>query len=537
MTKPPLNTTLRLLRQTENDAAVPVLLAGLDARDPHVQQESLRALLDRRSVVGQREIVRRLHRLPAQWKPLLEERRSRLESALRDALLGEEEQARHNAYYAVVWLRQYDLLPVLLTMLESQQCPEPEQVGQTLLHLALRLDGDLHGIRNYKDRRDPTRLRDFVLGALEKSVMRWPQHHRDEVLESFLILAPRDHVLLKRILGDPFHPCYLKLLEFLGQSKREPILRLLLSFLEDPTAPSSALQTLARRTDLEFLQYLLSKIGYQPSKIAAANLRRIERIAWADPKLGVLDRLQEAHQYSAVQMLVHSRVPRSQVFEALKHLVRHGAPAGRRAAVQALADFPGAEANQLILQALHDPDPQVQAAAVSQLRRRNIPGALSLLVEALDSPHSLVRHAAAEALPEFRFSRYLASFDTLDDVSRESTGRMVVKVDTNALIQLREEMQAPARSRRLRAVEMAVAMGVVPEVQNTLISLLEDDDHLVRVEAVEALFYGEGAEVDEALHRALNDPSVLVQDAARGVLQRRQHSGQTAQFDQGNFQI
>ena len=537
MTKPPLDTTLRLLRQTENDAAVPVLLAGLDARDPGVQQESLRALLERRSVAGQREIVRRLHRLPAQWKPLLEERRSRLESALRDALLGGEEQARHNAYYAVVWLRQYDLLPVLLTLLESPQCPEPERVGQTLLHLAMRLDGDLHGMRNYKDRRDPTRLRHFVLAALEKSVQRWPQHHRDEVIESFLILAPRDHVLLKRILSDPFHPCYLKVLEFLAQSKRDPILRLLLSFLEDPTAPSSALQTLARRTDPEFLQYLLSKIGHRPSKTAEANLRRIERIAWSDPKLGVLDRLQEAHQYSAVQMLTHSRTPRSHVFEALKHLACHGKPAGRRAAVQALGEFPGAEANQLILQALKDSDPQVQAAAVSQVRQRNIPGALAILVEALDSPHALVRRAAAESLPEFRFSRYLGSFDTLDDVSRESTGRMVVKVDPNALVQLREEMQARARSRRLRAVEMAVAMGVVSQVQNTLLALLDDDDHLVRVEAVEALFYGEGEEVEQALHRALHDPSVLVQDAARGVLQRRHREGRSAQFDQGNFQI
>ncbi len=537
MMQPPWKTTFHVLRQTENDAAVPVLLAGLDARDPQVQQESLRALLDRRSVTGQREIVRRLHRLPAQWKPLLEQRRARLESALRDALLGEEEQSRHNAYYAVVWLRQYDLLPVLLTLLESPQCPEPDRVGQTLLHLAGRLDSDLHGMRNYKDRRDPFRLRHFVLGALEKSLQRWPQHQRDEVIESFLILAPRDHVLLRRILSDPFHPCYLKVLEFLTHSKREPILRLLLSFLENPTAPSAALQTLARRTDPEFLQYLLSKIGYQPSKAAAANLRRIERIAWADPQQGVLDQLSEAHQYSAVQMLIRSRVPRQQVFRALKHLLQHGHPAGRRAAVQALAEFSGAEANQLVLQALQDPDPQVQAAAVSQVRRRNIPGALSILVEALDSPLAPVRRAAAAALPEFQFSRYLGSFDTLDDVSRESTGRMVVKVDPQALVKLRQEMQAKARSRRLRAVEMALAMGVVPQVQGTLIQLLQDEDHLVRVEAVEALALGEGSEVDEALQRALHDPSVLVQDAARGVLQRRAASGQSAPFDEGNFQI
>ncbi len=534
MMSQPLKSTLDFLARTENDAAVPVLLAALDASDPQLQEAALRALLERRSVLGQREIVRRLHRLPSKWKPILEERRSRLEKALRDALLGQDEQSRRNAFSAVVWLRQYDLLPVLLTLLESPQCPEPELVAETLLHLAQRLHEDLHGVRNYKDRRDPRRLRDFVLSALEKSIQRWNQHQRDEVLEAFLMLAPRDHVLLKRILGDPFHPCYLKILDFLAHSQREPILRLLLSYLDDPTAPSAALQTLARRTDLKFLQFLLSKIGARPSRTAATNLRRIERVAWADPKQGLLDQLNEAQQYSAVEFLTHTRVPRRQVFEALRHLAQRGKPAGRRAAVQALAQFPGAEANQLVLEALKDPDPQVQAAAVAQLRQRNIPGALSMLVEALDNPHPLVRKAASEALPEFRFSRYLGSFDTLDDVSRQTTGQMVAKADPQALVQLRQELLARARSRRLRAVEMAVAMGVVPQVQNTLMQLLQDEDHLVRVEAVEALAHGEGSEVDEALRHALQDPSVLVQDAARAVLQRRAQAVAPASED---FQI
>ncbi len=47
-----IQETLRLLTETANEAAVPVLLAALDAYDPAVQEGALTAILGRRRGAG-----------------------------------------------------------------------------------------------------------------------------------------------------------------------------------------------------------------------------------------------------------------------------------------------------------------------------------------------------------------------------------------------------------------------------------------------------------------------------------------------------
>ena len=56
--------TFALLGETENDAAVPVLLRGLESSDRALRDGSLRALLHRRSERAEEEILRRWPRDP-----------------------------------------------------------------------------------------------------------------------------------------------------------------------------------------------------------------------------------------------------------------------------------------------------------------------------------------------------------------------------------------------------------------------------------------------------------------------------------------
>ena len=59
---------------------------------------------------------------------------------------------------------------------------------------------------------------------------------------------------------------------------------------------------------------------------------------------------------------------------------------------------------------------------------------------------------------------------------------------------------------------------VVRETAETLIELLEDEDHSVRAGAAEALQYCPTAEVQEALQHATGDRSAPVQNAAKSSL-------------------
>ncbi len=520
-----LKTTFRVLGTTENEAASRVLVAGLDSPHASIRHAALEAILSRRNPGGRREVVARLNALDEHSRKIVAENPARLTAALRDAILGGEEEACRSGCAAAVWLAQYDLIPGLLNALEDGTSPQADLLGKALLELVDLLCAELAAPRDYGIRRDPQTTRHHVLGALELSLGRFAKHRRREILEAFARLARSDNAMLRQILDNPHHTAFLMLLETFSKSTHPSVIRLLLGFLEDPRAPSGVLSVISKRSDRELVEHLLRKIGRQPSGALAQNLKRIESFAWVRGGPPALDQLDELAQHAAVRLVTASSLPRDQALAVIAHLVRKGKPSGRRAAAEALAAFHGAAANELAIAALDDPDPEVQAKLLPQLRQRGIPGALNRLVEMLDSPHGAVRKAARASLGEFTFERFLRNFDMLDEEVRRSTGELVRKVDPQTVPQLRAELASPLRTRRLRALVIARTLDLGDSIESSLLELLGDEDHMVRAQVAAALGQCRSAASRDALREASRDRSLAVREAARKSLKRR---GETA---------
>lgn len=521
-----LAATLELLTKTGNDAAVGALLPALDSCHTTIREGALRALLGRPNVKGHREILRRLHQIDDAARRMVQQCSGRMTRAIRDALLDDDAQLRQNAYRAALWLREYELMPVLLTILEDSDNPNAELASKTMIQLVDLLVEELAKPELADARRDAPLARHGVVAALEQSVRRFVRHKRREVLEAFLLLAHRDNSLLKEILQTPYHPAYLVLIEILSTTLHGTILGLLLSYLDDPKAPSAVLTLMARRCDLKFVQYLLRKIGREPSTAVAGNLKRISAIHWARGDYTLLDELDDPCQHAAVKMVMASGIARAEAFAVIEHLTRHGKRGGRRAATEALAEFQGANANALALKALEDPDPQVQANVLGQIRGRGIPGALPKLVAMIDSRHAVVRKAARKSLAEFSFKRFLAAFDMLEDQVRQTTGALVKKIDPQTLSLLAIELESAARARRLRGLAMVQVMDCVRELEAPILALLEDEDHIVRVQAAVALAHCDSAASREALQEGVHDSSPSVQEACLRSLQEQEEFAQ-----------
>jgi HEAT repeat protein len=513
-----LKTTLRLLSETENEASVRLLIPALDLPYPEVAEGALRAILDRRSLAGQHEVLSRLHTLSERWKQIISDQRGGLSQALRDAVLNTDPQVSANGCQAILWFQEYDLVPALINALEDEANVNAELAARTLLALMETLYEELAAPRDYRNRRDPQRDRQHATSSLESSVLRYPKHQRKEVVEAFLIVAPCDNVVLTQVLSDPHHGTYLAMVDALLHSPRPGVMRLLLNYLDHPHPPSAALAALARRGDRKFVGRLLKRMASEPTSMAAQNLKRIELVPWTRPEEGLLTELDDADQPSVVRLVMASGMKRGEAFKTIEWLLRKGAPAGRRAAASALAEFNGAEANQAGLAALDDPDPLVQAAAVRQLRQRGIPGVLARLIDLVDSPHGAVREAASDSLTEFRFPRFLGAFDLLEDDARRSTGALVKKIDPSAIPLLREELRSAVRSRRLRGIQVTVALDAMMDVESDLMRLAGDDDHLVRLESIRALSLSTSPSARESLAFALADSSLLIREAAERAL-------------------
>jgi hypothetical protein len=361
-------------------------------------------------------------------------------------------------------------------------------------------------------------VRRYVLTSLESSVHRFGHHKRREVIEGFLLLAGRENATLRQVLQNANHAAFLSVLDCLAKSPQRGVLRLLLSFLEDPHAPAAVFNVMAGRSDSRFVHYLMRKIGREPNSAMAPNLKRITQVPWLADCGRVLDQLDDAGQHSAVRFAMASGVPRQQAMNLVETVLLHGKPGGRREAARALGDFQGSEASALAMKALADPDPQVQANIIPQLRARGIPGVLPSLLELVESPYAVVRKAARESLSEFSFKRFVAAFDMLDEDVRRSTGRLVKKIDPQSVPLLNEELKSSIRTRRLRGLNIARTIDCVEGVETAIVGMLGDDDHLVRMEAATALAQAATPGSVAALQEALSDSSEMVREAAQRSL-------------------
>lgn len=478
---------MEMLASTSNEAAVPVLVWALDSPHSAIREGAFLSLLERSSRRGHRELLARVHKFPFGWLERLREYGDRLRPALREAILSEDSQLQRNGCQAAVWLAQYETIPTLLTALEQTNRGDSGPILAALSDLVEQLREQLSG-STPSGHGNHAALRSQVLAALEGSLERWPNHRRIEVLELFLHLAPRNHPLVLQILQSPHHPLHLPLVDVLSKSRSAVVKEFLLGYLEEPQLPLGLISVFTKRSDPKFIRQWLRKIGRSQSPVMAQNLKRLRNISWLRGGPGVFQGLDMWAELGLVRLAVLSGVPRTAAFALVEYILRYGKPAGRRAAAEALAEFQGAAANALALQALDDPDPYVQAAVAAHIRRRRIPGVLPRLLALLDSPHAVVRQAVRKSLSEFNFRRFLHSFDLLEEPVRRQTGLMVKKIDPETIPILRQELASSIRSRRLRAIAITRAIEAVEPLETILNRIAqEDEDPQIRREAASAL--------------------------------------------------
>lgn len=511
-------TTFELLGNTENDAAAPVLLVALDSSQREIRDQALTALLQRHSSTAELNILGRWNDLSLRWKTQVAERAGWLSGAIKKAVLARDARLYECGCAAAVFTRDYDLIPVLVQAAIDRANPYAVRAAAATLELAELLSEELAAPRDYRIRRDPQMQRAHVLAGLEKAAISFDEHGRRELLEAFVLLASREDAVLKRILQSPTDRSFLPLVEVLTNSSRPGAQRLLLSYLDDPHAPLPAIHIVGRRSDVSFLRHLARKIGGEPTPVTRMNLKRIETLPWITGNLGVLDALSETEQPGAVHLAADSSAPRHHAFEVVAYVLRQGQVPGRRVAAKLLAEFCGAEANEMVLRGLADSDPLVRAACAGQLRERGVPGAINRLLQLLDSPHQAEREAAQAGLAEFRFERFAANFDNLSAEARTTAGPLVRRVDPQAIDHVRAEFDAPTRGRRKRALEMALALSAVAELQAEAAKLLRDEDQYLRIDAIRALATIDSPTVRQLLRDALLDPQALVQQAAEVAL-------------------
>jgi HEAT repeat protein len=513
----PLHTTLSVLEHTRNQAAVPVLVAALESQHDIVRTGTIRALVRRRSPVGHTAVLRHFPTFRAPEHAVLNQSLPTstdiLKQALHDAVSNEQEELCESACHVILSGRAYDHLPTLVGIAENRHHRHSDQAAATLIGLTRLLHEDLAGQRR-QQMRDPFFVRRQVLPSLERSVVRYGEHKRLEIVDAFLLLVPPASPTLARILADPRQTCFEPIVASLRTSAVTAMLELLAQLMHDTTAPRSVLEIVADRADRKFLDHLLHHIGTPVSLRVLDNMKRITSVSWLQDGRDVLLSLDGPAQAAAVELAAASSIGQNDMFDLLTFLLKRGEAEGRRAACDALTRFHDAQAEHYVLEALADAEPTVKAAAVRQLRSRGVLDAMERLVNLLDDPSAEIRDAARSSLAEFNFVRYEALYGSLDERTRKATGKLVGKVDASASRHLTAMLSSPSPSQKLRGLEMVITMQLADGVRDQLVRLLEDGDLAIRADAATALGFCTNTDVLPALRKAELDAHRPVREAA-----------------------
>ena len=126
-------------------------------------------------------------------------------------------------------------------------------------------------------------------------------------------------------------------------------------------------------------------------------------------------------------------------------------------------------------------------AVLGQLRQHRVPNAFSLMVRSVGNPDPEVKQALRKAMPEFVLERFLANLDAIDEELRPTAACLVRQIDDDILGNLAARFASRSPLMRRRVILATGAMGLVKELEEPILALLADDDHMVRAAAAEAL--------------------------------------------------
>ncbi len=479
--------TLAVLEGSGNRAAQ-LLLAQMVLHAPLPQAEAaLAAILahkDRRAI---QLLVSRFDQIPLPLRPRIKDLGEELGFAMREAYLSTDDQPYRNACDLILDLPAYDQISLILGSIHHDS-PRRRDAEHLIRQLADRLAAELDGQSNNQSRADIERVRQQFVSALEPAMARYAHHKLAVIPETYLLLADDQSELVKKILLEPNQTAHAPMIDAIRSKPVARLGRWIWNSLRWRKTPPALLQTIAHRRDAWFRTMLLDRINDLADPAIAQSIRRLREFSWMNPRVLSIRLLPEQQQKGIVILATTSGISLDAKLDIIARTLAEGLPSARQAAACALLPFTGQEANGLLLQCLHDPDPLVQWSAIEQLKIKHVPHLLPILLTKLDHVDPRVLKAAREVLAvEYNFDKYVKSFDQLDDRSRVSLGQLIEKIDPDVDTKLRQYLLTEHRTHRIRGAQIVESLGWGDRFWRELLLLIGDDDMIVRRQAIDAL--------------------------------------------------
>ena len=515
-----VQTIYEQLARTDNAAADEALrLALVRAEEPY-RSRLVDTVLSRGKSPGTLELIRGYHQASSEGQARLLRGVEALYGGLYQAARSRDEQTRLNCVTIVGAAGYMRLAELVATMLRDQLREVRERAGALLLSWAevlankanrTGLEAELARLgANERPAGKGGGIRSegsdlhVVLAALRRAVRDYEVHGQMEAIRAAMILTSAQ--------AEGFWDGRLGGYHAVGRAVRavlldcpEPVLaHFCVTALGHSELRSTAARALSQHHRADYVVAAAGVLAGEGDHSVRSGLKYVREPRWLGSGQFKVGELTSAEQLDLVALIAGVGGPVAAQLEALADVARQTAePAGLKA-VRMLTEKGQAEPVMVLsgLEAALDSRTEAVAlAAARELVRLRHPRLRGLMVKQLSSGHGEVRRYAGQYLRHIAFGSYWGNFERLSPAERVTGGRVVFKLDPQAGQRWRERARHPSPTERLRAVQVARALGPIDDWTGELTRLTGDGDRKVRSCAVAAL--GEIDERSAAVERCL----------------------------------
>ncbi|MDR1960193.1 MAG: hypothetical protein LBQ54_14305 [Planctomycetaceae bacterium] len=520
--------TIKILAASKTQETNHALRSAMKSSYKPIRIAASHAIVSHRNQQGLADLIRRFDELDPEQRLLLSENRSQLAPVLRNSLLSDSAEIHKNAVLALEKLSPYELLPQLLRCIE--QGTPSGYIGALTWGVNLL-------VKRFVAEFDGTRPKNISYGhiltesidILQKAIGTWRRHERELFINVFLKLYPRMeqcHGELLEMISNPKHPAYPVFLKKILESREPEVLQFVVQSLSHTSPPSSTLVTVARRKDRLFLKVLFESVGFKMDTFRE-NLSKIHHFDWIDSVTQILNDLAEGYHRFLVEFVQYSGIPEDKKHRIYDQVMKYGKSDGRVAVVEALTDLRSSLTDRMILELADDPSPDVQTAALLQLRRRGLRSATEKLMQYVDSPHPNVKKALYLELPEFRMKRLFENYTALTAEQRRAMMKVIKKIDPQMKGDILCELRVSDSQRQNRALECIAASQMVTELEDELIHFAKNTQNReLKIQTLKLLAAGtRKSSFDYLTSISRRDSSPEIRDLAQKLRQIRINIG------------
>ena len=170
---------------------------------------------------------------------------------------------------------------------------------------------------------------------------------------------------------------------------------------------------------------------------------------------------------------------------------------------------------------LSDPDERLVRMAAREIVRRRPPDYETLLLQKMTAAPESVRRVIGRVIGQAGFEHFWQRYDRLSKPLRRQAGRAMLKLLPDGLSRVQRRMLDGPAEQRVKAMQMALELGVAESLRETFVQLCADASPKIRSKAVGVIGEVPSVPAEVLVDRLLNDTDARVRANTVEALEAR----------------